>query len=397
MKNVYLLLCAFLSTLAVYAQEGNLVLSTPLVDVEYQITGMSPNGKWACGTINDGNYRGFLWNLTTGEVRETSAPGDISIALGVDDHGVIVGSFTTSTHTPNNIPLETFGYYKNGRWTELALTNEKTGVSIERDGYANAISRDGRTIGGIAKYKSDYVPVVWIDGELNIVENATGAIYDVSSDGKTVCGWTLHPKKNNRTCAIWTTKKSLYDTKIYTDTISAYSAGPFCVARKISPNGRYVAAYDRIYDMTNGSSVAIDLDEAYGGFEFYGVTNTGKIYGYYNSGKGGSDAVWFGWDGKMTKLSDHLVKNNVDISNYKSLFMLTNVSEDEKSFGAIAYDINDIPRSLVIKLEMDTMTMSPVLVKARTLNGANGCYLSWKEPLKNASNNQKEQQICCHY
>lgn len=383
MKKFSLLICALMASVALYAQNGHLVLSTPEVDVEYQIMSMSPNGKWACGTINDGNYRGFLWNLTSGEIVETSAAGDISIALSVDDSGTIAGTFTTTEGTPNNTPMETYGLYQNGKWTELALTNEKTGVTIARDGYANAISRDGKTIGGIARYGKNYVPVVWRNGELQVIDDVTGAIYDVSADGKTVCGWTLHPQKNNRTCAIWTTVETLYDTKIYTDTLSAYSAGPFCVAKKISPNGRYVAAYDRIYDLETGTSVEIDLYGAIGGFEFHGVTNTGKMFGYYDSGSG-RQAVWFDQEGNMQILSEYLKDNGVDLSKYPLLLMLTSVSEDEKTFGVIAYDSKGVPRSLVFKLGIDTDHMAPTVLKTRLLEGVRSCKLTWDAPLKNA-------------
>jgi hypothetical protein len=70
MKKIFLFLVMALCALGINAQQGHLILSTPEVQVEYQVTAMSPNGRWACGNINDGNYRGFIWDLVSGEVTE---------------------------------------------------------------------------------------------------------------------------------------------------------------------------------------------------------------------------------------------------------------------------------------------------------------------------------------
>ena len=104
-------LCAAFS----YAQDGYVILTSPEVAVEYQVVAISPNGRWACGNINDGNYRGFVWDLVSGEVTELSSAGDITIALDVSNDGTVVGSFTTNEGTPNNAPVETYGKWKDGR------------------------------------------------------------------------------------------------------------------------------------------------------------------------------------------------------------------------------------------------------------------------------------------
>ena len=119
MKKFLSTLCAAFIAICMFAQNGTLILSTPLVDVEYQVTSMSPNGKWACGNINDGNYRGFIWDLSTGKLTELSAMGDYSVALSVSNNGIVAGTFTDTEMSENGAPLEVAGYWKDGAWHSL--------------------------------------------------------------------------------------------------------------------------------------------------------------------------------------------------------------------------------------------------------------------------------------
>lgn len=385
MKKIYLFLVLALSALGINAQQGNLILSTPEVQVEYQVTAMSPNGRWACGNINDGNYRGFIWDLVSGEVTELSATGDISIAFDVSNDGVVVGSFTTSEGTPNNAPVETYGKWEKGKWSELPLTTAD-GVTLDRDGYAQAISADGKTIAGIGAVAGKYYPLVWKDGEVQIVDEITGAVYDVSADGEVLCGWTTHPTKNNRTCAIWVKDaEGKYSDKIQPDIKSLYSAGPFVVARGISPNAKYVSAFRRLYEMDDRKATLLNISDEME-FEAYGATNDASVFGYIGDGYGSREAVLLAKDGTITKLREYFISQGVDMDKYPNLFATVAVSEDQKTFAVIAYDTEMIPRSLVIKLGVETEKASPVALKAQVLEGVSAVKLTWNAPLSNSKN-----------
>ena len=385
MKKIFLFLVMALCALGINAQQGHLILSTPEVQVEYQVTAMSPNGRWACGNINDGNYRGFIWDLVSGEVTELSATGDISIAFDVSDDGVVVGSFTTTEGTPNNAPVETYGKWEKGKWSELPLTTAE-GVTLDRDGYAQAISADGKTIAGIGAVAGKYYPLVWKDGEVQIVDEITGAVYDVSADGEVLCGWTTHPTKNNRTCAIWVKDaEGKYSDKIQPDIKSLYSAGPFVVARGVSPNAKYVSAFRRLYEMDDRKSTILKIDDEME-FEAYGATNDASVFGYIGDGYGSREAVLLAKDGTITKLREYFISQGVNMDKYPNLFVTIAVSEDQKTFAVIAYDTEMIPRSLVIKLGVETENASPVALKAQVLEGVSAVKLYWNAPLSNSKN-----------
>ena len=385
MKKIFLFLVMALCALGINAQQGHLILSTPEVQVEYQVTAMSPNGRWACGNINDGNYRGFIWDLVSGEVTELSATGDISIAFDVSDDGVVVGSFTTTEGTPNNAPVETYGKWEKGKWSELPLTTAE-GVTLDRDGYAQAISADGKTIAGIGAVAGKYYPLVWKDGEVQIVDEITGAVYDVSADGEVLCGWTTHPTKNNRTCAIWVKDaEGKYSDKIQPDIKSLYSAGPFVVARGVSPNAKYVSAFRRLYEMDDRKSTILKIEDEME-FEAYGATNDASVFGYIGDGYGSREAVLLAKDGTITKLREYFISQGVNMDKYPNLFATIAVSEDQKTFAVIAYDTEMIPRSLVIKLGVETEKASPVALKAQVLEGVSAVKLYWNAPLSNSKN-----------
>ena len=93
MKKIMLFFCLLLAGIPVVQAQKSVILSSPLVLVEYQVISLSPNGKWACGNINDGYSRGFRWDLTTGEVLELSPMGSNSTALCVANDGTVAGTF----------------------------------------------------------------------------------------------------------------------------------------------------------------------------------------------------------------------------------------------------------------------------------------------------------------
>ena len=379
MKKFLSTLCAAFIAICMFAQNGTLILSTPLVDVEYQVTSMSPNGKWACGNINDGNYRGFIWDLSTGKLTELSAMGDYSVALSVSNNGIVAGTFTDSEMSENGAPLEVAGYWKDGAWHSLNHTLEDGTKSTESMAYC--ISPNGEHIGGIAGINGKYQPVSWSNGKIKVYEcdknNPQGAIYAISDDGQIACGWSYAPRNTyyNRATTYWVnSKRKLVD---------ASNVGPFCVAQGLSPNAKYMVAYDRVINLETGEETMFDIDDVWG-YETFSVTNDGKAVGYYTSDMYSASHAAIIVDGKFKKLQDYLAEKGVDITGYQ-LIRGVSIAEDEETFTAIAYDSEGLPRSLAIKLNQNVSTPAPVALKAAQLPGTNAIKLSWSEPLANAS------------
>ena len=387
MRKIYSLLCAALASMSVNAQNANLVLSTPNTGIDYQVFSLSPNGKWACGSIYDGSQRGFLWNLVSNEITELSVQGEESLAMKVSNDGVVSGAFQTTEGTPNNVPVETYGIWKDGKWTALEIDNEANNAHILRDGYAATISYNNKFIAGIGGIGDDYFPVFWKEGNLEVIDEISGSVYDVSDDGKILCGWTTHPVKKNRTCVIWKLGEDGKYKKTFMDLDSQWSAGPFCVATDISTNNRYVVGFNRVWDLQTDKYVEHDFSEAFSGFELTGVTNKGEAYGYEDNGDfpGGAErkAIKVGLDGKKVELRQLLIDQGVNLDKYPYIQRATGISDNEETYAFVGYDDAFFPHSIIVKLNVDTMTMAPVALKNRSLEGINANRLSWKAPLRN--------------
>ena len=168
MKKFVSILSLFCLTLcAVQAENGTLLIPGPNQGALYQLSSLSPNGKWACGIIQDDIMRGFLWNVTTGEVTVLSPSGETSVALDVSNDGLVVGSFMDPEASSTGVKVESAGYWKDGRWHHLDNKSGDVIVNSNGGGMANCVSADGRYIGGEMYVNGTYSPVRWTDGVLD--------------------------------------------------------------------------------------------------------------------------------------------------------------------------------------------------------------------------------------
>lgn len=389
MKHLLTLSCASLLTAgSLYAQKA-LLLQSPNVDVEYQVTCLSPNGQWAAGMVNDGNYRAFRWNLTTGEFIELSPSGSLSFALGVANDGTVAGNFMDSQYLGNGAAISAAGYYRNGKWHHLNSNGLTKPTTDDAGSQANAISPDGNLVGGIALVGGVYAPVVWniTTGERkdyifknvemnNAAKNSAGSISSVTNDG-VACGWVYRSTKSNRTPCIWTTPS---------DTIlPAYERiGPYALARSISSDGKKVLAVDRIFDMETRKTTPLAGYNDYLAFEYFCVNTQGTAVGYAQKSLEDVALATVVKDGKAMPLSDLLAKSGVDLSNYPNLIQAVGVSDDEQTYVLMAYDKNQIPRAVAVRLNQNVETPAPVALKAKALDGAGAVELKWNAPLAKA-------------
>ena len=223
--TVLMALCAF-------AEKGALIISSPL---ELQLFAVSPNGKWACGVIGDGQtttLQGMLLNVETGEFTYLSTV-DKSSANDVTDDGMVVGSYTDYEVTGTGIGAQVAGYYKDGKWHRLDNSTVEGALPIGAEVYS--VSSDGRTMVGYVMdgpKDSDLAPAMWVDGKLIAILPHVGAgvAYTVSEDGKMAAGWAYKEGDNNRNIALWQTPETV-------EYLSAFSSHAEA-GRKFSPNGK---------------------------------------------------------------------------------------------------------------------------------------------------------------
>ena len=370
MKKLNLLFCASLLGWGAVAQNNNAqILVGPDVLVEYQVVSMSANGRWACGNVNDGEGRGFIWDIVNNEITQVAPIGHSAPVLDIANDGTVVGLFTTDEATENGASMEVGGYFKNGKWHYLPNC-----------GMPNGISDNGKYVAGVAQFKvagkTVYKAATWtLDGEIKLwgeEYNVTGGGYDVNNDGTMACGYSYHPLKPNRTPTLWTPDSVLLD---YTN------IGPFSVAYSFSPDGKKVLGDKIIYDIETKETTYIDFSNVFG-HEFYRVTNAGNAVGKYTASMEDYMHAAYVKDGKVIDLQKYLEDLGVDLTGW-TLLQCDGISEDERTFAVNAYDSNNIPRPLIIRLDANLTNPSPTSLKATHLEGTDVCRLTWKAPLAN--------------
>lgn len=387
-KQLQTLVCSALliSSGSLHAAEtGNMVLTLPSTCLDYQLLHISPNGKWACGAIDNGTFSGWLWNLTTGELTELTQVGIASVAWQVSDNGVVAGTYTSNQATNNGADVEAQGYWQNGHWHYLSASASDQVTSYDNAGTAYAISGNGRYIGGQVTINGETRPVIWDNGVMTALDNyasksPAGAVYSVDNNGN-AAGWTYYPNSYgtlNRTCAIWTPQLVLpAKDKVW----------HLCEGR-LSPNGRYAYAYDRIYDMQTGTTTALNLSNVFD-YHLYGITDDGTIFGMYVPFDGTQTGCLVK-DGKFISIDTYLSQYGVDLSSQYLIAQVNCISNDGKTIGAVAYDLeqlaNGVERSLpiIIKLDENVTTREPAGIEALVLDGANAVKLYWRKPLAGA-------------
>ena len=279
--------------------------------------GISPNGEYATGNAEGFAGTSFLWNRTTGKFTQiTSEHGGECYAYDVSNDGLVVGCFVHDNNgevvdgtTPYIVP----GYWKDGVWTALEIPFEAQRGDV--NGYAKAVSGDGRTITGYVydtyqQHDFDYEtgkwseevrnvrklrPAVWIDGKLQPYDNlplgetvGQGMCANYMSDNGKILGGFAEHDSGSRSPAIWVNheltriygkqdidvNKDLYFYAGYVYGISnegKYAAGQWC------PQGDdgYTKTYGVVYDIEGGTTEEI---EGWGACT--SILDDGTVFGY---------------------------------------------------------------------------------------------------------------------
>lgn len=394
MKRCYLVLFVLLLTIGSFAQSKPLIMYGI---TDYQLTSLSPNGKWACGVLSNGAsvMFAFRWNLMTNEVNLLSDGNDETTAYKVSDNGVVVGTFPSKDVSVNKAPVATAGYWKDGKWYLLETLGDGYIDHPDYGGVAYCISRNGEYIGG-ALYSKDhkFTPVVWKDGKIykNFDNGYGGSVLTVSNDGKVAGGWCYTKiSAGTRVPVLWQEGKEPFY-------LCPEEDGEFWRSAKgLSPDEKFVLYDWNLYNLETGEKSSIpSLSDEPWNFDLYSMTNDKTIVGYESVGEFGSNqyAVIYK-DGVTRKLEDYLKEKGVDFS--KDGIVLPNpeiegsyyistclgISEDGKTFAIMFYDTNYDARPMIVKLDENVTTREPVTLKCQQLDGIYATKLSWKAPLAN--------------
>lgn len=394
MKRCYLVLFVLLLTIGSFAQSKPLIMYGI---TDYQLTCLSPNGKWACGAFSNGASAmfAFRWNLMTNEINLLSEGNDETTAFKVSDNGVVVGTFPSKEVSVNKAPIATAGYWKDGKWHLLETLGDGIIDHPDYGGMAYCISRNGEYIGG-ALYSKDhkFTPVVWKDGKVykNFDNGYEGSVLTVSNDGKVAGGWCYTKiSAGTRVPVLWQDgKEPLY--------LCPEEDGNFWrSAKALSPDEKLVLYDQNIYNLETGekSEVPSLADDTWN-FDMYSMTNDRTIVGYESTGEFGSNQYAIIYkDGVTGKLEDYLKEKGVDFSKdgivlpnpelEGSYFISTcvGISEDGKTFAMMFYDANYDARPMIVKLDENVTTREPVTLKCEQLDGIYATKLTWKAPLAN--------------
>lgn len=393
---------------------GALILRSPQ---DYQVYGISPNGEWATGVyvnMNNMGY-GFRWNLLSGKVELLSGDLCLSEGTSISNDGVVAGMFDNTEATDNGAPAYTAGYWKDGEWHHLPNINNAPVHNSDQVGYANAISPDGTYIGGSYNDKnSRLIPVVWKNGEIAHAftpeSGYEGMIYAVSADGQRAAGWSTTPNSEQaRVATLWEVGKGA--TLIMDERLS----NAWCSARKFSPNGKWLLFWEGYYDtpadqITDPTASNMALRALYNvetgektdmptitrdpyNFDVFDITDNGTIVGYESPETTQIDQAIIFKDGKTRWLYDYLQELGVDLDGDKNIMRqngstyfirAVGISNDEKTFAVLYYDIQGALCSMIIKLDENLTTRPPVELEAKQLAGLNAVTLYWNIPLAGA-------------
>lgn len=200
---------------------------------------VSDNGKWAVGTFG-GNT--LVYNIETGEAHYNSYEGEDTMdnqveLFDISDDGVAVGSYL-------NLPA----LYKDGAWQEI----ERQGQSM---GAVYGISPDGKVCAGFIGTGSDFKPVKWNDGRIEIL-SCPETCY---TGGDAWAGFVVKSMSADGLCvgADWTDQLGCYwntdgEVVYYGENTLIIEEGwlmsDYGNQAMISPDGRYITS--TMYDYT---------------------------------------------------------------------------------------------------------------------------------------------------
>lgn len=374
----------------------------------YNVTGVSPNGKWAVGTYTGGDdsYYAFRWNLTTNEIEMLSSNSDESEGNNISNEGVVACNFYDTEATKNGAPALSGGWW-DGEFHHIQTVGGAHATSREGSTRALAVSTDGTWLGGAACNDANVrVAAVWHNGQLawTAQESITGRALAVSNDGKMAAGWST-PKSagGGRVATLWKEGEEC----IYLS--SATSGAPWYTCRQFSDNGKYLLYFKSYYDdssLASGMGVKAIYNIAEGtttgvpaitaepqNMELFSISDDGTVVGYEQPDND-MQRAFICHDGTSQWLIDYVLEKGVTISDIDSighsddgtqwLYTANGISADGNVIVARYYDTEANTRSVAFLLDEEHSLREPVQVQAAQLADTKAVKVEWLKPLTEA-------------
>lgn len=370
----------------------------------YQIIGMSPNGKWACGVYSDAMLTpyAFRWNLESGKIEMLGTTAE-SIAWAIADDGTIAGNFSDATALGNGAPVQMPGYHRDGKWHAVEKPE-----GLITDGLGYGISQDGRYLSGSIEINGIFTPFIWEDGQIyrNLNTGKDAMPYCISPDGQSAAGWSM---QYNRTSVYWPygadpvyltgadTKAGITEPPYLSQTFASH-------AQKFSPDGSkllYWGGWDPdeenhevslfcLYDIATGEEISLKAPSYESDIEYFDITDNGTLLGA-NQGRG---VVYH--DGEVYDIDTYLrdirgVENLDDFDDFAGsdlwaseqipVFRSMCISADESVIGLLYYNTLGQLASLIVKIDQPEEGRTVADLKIKQLEGLRTVALNWDRPV----------------
>ena len=393
MKKIYLLLSFFmLLSAASAAEKGILVLQAPRFEgCHTQLAYPSLNGEWATGGVYDGStYQAFRWNTKNNQFEFLNTYGPFSFGFAVTNSGVVVGEFGSNEVLSNGAEIQSPCIWYGGKWHVLdygVLGTIDTGVTSL--GAARYVTSDGRYVAGALSTAKGWKACVWtVDENMQTTANLlpmeeNGVAEHMSDDASVVGGFDQN--QSIRMPAYWTGAPGNYK-EVIPDGKS--HVGQWTITNGVSPNGRYVATWNKLIDRTTNAITPFDKNTNIDAANVAGVTSNGVVFGQAQKMANGDVLSYAAYyrDGVWNNLQEELVAKGAKFPvGVKQLSDLRYMSDDEKTFFVSATYSNGLSGTIMIKLDENITTRPPVSVVAKQMSGIATTTISWKEPIANAS------------
>lgn len=227
-----------------------------------------------------------------------------------------------------------------------------------------------------------------------------GAVYAISGDGKVASGWTYTKASGGEREAIFWDVENWNEETADSYTQLTFDGNPFWLSRGISPDGRYIAHNNSVYDReTDTDNVVSGAAEDTWDLTLDVVNDLGMAGGIESSGYMGSSQraiiSYLNDEGNFESkaLEDYLLEQDptIDFDSYPigkhpsvpgahKLLECRGISNDGTVFAICSSDTASYEHPVVVMLNRGGV-VAPVAVEGEQLDGILASKLSWHAPL----------------
>ena len=352
---------------------GNRLLITDSSLENIYVNSLSPNHRYVCGKMQDGNDpQGYLWDLSDNVVTLLSSAFYCE-AKGVSDDGTVIGWRMKADPVTGVISTsETYsGWCREGQWTAYP-----SGWSVY------GITGDNRLYGS---YQGKPATYNILTGETIIYPGGNGAIHCVTEDGQLLGGSVAdHP-------TLW------YDQL---KAVTVGDEGQKGAVTLLSGNGDWlmIGSFHRYQVSTRLSEHITSMGAPWGDtFEqATGITDEGLVFGTFDNAlydPASNNMALVYHDGYWQNLLEYLDRERgLDIEGW-DLLAGRRISGDGKTMICLCIpegvsSDDAYVQGMAILMDVATTHLAPTGLTARQMKGLLLNKVSWNEPVSGAEDVQ---------